>query len=395
MPTYGVTDAGFFPMRLADIQAALTALFQSAFGPAVDLDARTPLGQILGILAEQLANGWEIDEQVYGMYSPDTAFGAVLDNLASITNVTRLPATYSQGFITITGNSGTMIPDSFQVSVSGNPTAIFQVTEGGTIGGSGTGTVELPVQAVATGPLAAGAGTLTVIVTPLSGVASVTNSDDAIVGTDTETDAALRIRRLISLSRAGTATLNGIYNELMKVSEVVQASVVENATDSVDGSGRPPHSFEAIVMGGADADVAAAIFAAKGAGIATFGTSSESVQDSQGISHVVNFSRPEPVDIYLKITVTRNLDATKGPTYPSNGDAAIKAAIYAFTGAAGILGREVVLSQFYTPINTVQGIWGIEVQAGLTGSDWSTSNIAMTAEQIPAFDISRMTVVDV
>ena len=390
MPTFGVTAAGFVPMRLADVQAALTALFQSAFGPSVDLDARTPLGQILGILAEQLANGWEIDEQVYGMYSPDTALGAVLDNLCSITNITRLPATYSQGFITITGSNGTVIPGTFQVSVSGNPTAIFQVTSGGIISGT---TITLPVIATATGPLAAPDGSLTVIVTPVSGVTAVTNAADATVGTNTETDAALRIRRLISLSRAGTATLNGIYNALMNVSEVVQASVVENATDSVDGAGRPPHSFEAIVMGGADDDVAAAILAAKGAGIATFGTSSADVQDSQGVNHTVNFSRPTPVNIYLKITVTRNLDSTKGPTYPSNGDDAIIAAVYAFTGAAGILGREVVLSQLYTPINTVQGIWGIEVQAGLTGSDWSTDNLAMTAEQIPAFDPSRITVV--
>ena len=235
MPTFGVTAAGFVPMRLADVQAALTALFQSAFGPSVDLDARTPLGQILGILAEQLANGWEIDEQVYGMYSPDTAFGAVLDNLCSITNITRLPATYSQGFITITGSNGTVIPGTFQVSVSGNPTAIFQVTSGGIISGT---TITLPVMATATGPLAAPMGSLTVIVTPVSGVTAVTNAADATVGTNTETDAALRIRRLISLSRAGTATLNGIYNALMNVSEVVQASVVENATDSEDGAGR-------------------------------------------------------------------------------------------------------------------------------------------------------------
>lgn len=390
MSNFGLTTAGLVIKRLADIKLELQAAYQSAFGPAINIDERSPLGQIIGIHSEREADIWELLEAIYNSRYPDTATGLSLDNVATITNVTRLAATYSQGSITITGASGTVIPSTFQVSVVGNAASVFQVTSGGTIPGGGT--LTLPVQATSTGPVSAPAGTLTNIVTPVSGVTSTTNAADVVVGRNAETDDALRLRRIEALNRPGTATVNGIVNALLNVTNVTQAAVIENDTDATDAGGRPPHSIEPVVVGGSNADIAAAILASKAAGIQTYGTITEAVADSQGIIHSISFSQPTEVEVYLNITITPNTDPNQGDVYPSNGDDAVTAAIVAYTGATGVLGRDVVLSQLYTPINTVSGVFGVVIEVSTDGATWQSTNLVLSADEVAVFATTRITV---
>lgn len=388
--SYGITAQGFVGKRLADIKDELEAAYKSAFGQGINLDASAPLGQIIGIHAEREAAVWEMMELVYNSRYPDTAEGANLDNVASITNVTRRAATHSVGTIRVSGTNGTVVPSGFVASVSGNAAARFATTESGTITG---GYVDLDVQAEETGPVQAPAGTLTVIETPVSGVTSVTNALDINVGQATETDAELRIRRLEALMRPGAATVDGIRNAVLQVENVVQANVIENATSLEDSEGRPAHSFESVVSGGEQASVAEAIFSSKAAGIETHGDVSETVVDSQGLSHTVKFSRPTEVPVYLRITVTPNTDPNEGTTYPSNGDAAVKAAVLAFSETTFTLGRNIVLNQLYTPINSVGGVFGVVVEVSLNGSAWQSTNLAIAANELATFDSTRITVV--
>jgi uncharacterized phage protein gp47/JayE len=388
--SFGVTSAGFSAKRLSDIKAELEAAYRSAFGAAINLSPQSVFGQQIGIHAEREALIWELAEAVYNSRYPDTAEGASLDGVAAIVNVTRLPATKSHVEITVSGDDGTVVPVGFVASVSGNPAARFATTESGTISG---GHVHLAAEAESTGPVLAPSGTLTVIETPVSGASTVTNALDADPGRDTETDAQLRIRRLVSLNRPGTATASGIRNAILEVEDVVQVNVIENDSGVQDGDGRPAHSFEAVVSGGDDAAIAAAILSAKPAGIQTYGTEEEDVEDSQGISHTVRFSRPTEVPVYLRITVTPNEDPLEGATYPANGDDAVEEAVMEFSEANYVLGHDVVLSQFYTPINTVPGIIGITVEVSLNGSAWQSTNLSITSNELAVFDTSRVTVV--
>lgn len=390
MTTFGITDAGFVTKRLVDIKAEIEAAYRSAFGAAINLDARSPLGQIVGIHSERESLIWELAEQIYNSRYPDTAEGSSLDNLASISNVFRLPATHSHVVERISGTNGTVVPVGFVVSVSGNSSSRFATIASGTITG---GYVDLEVQAESTGAVQAPAGTLTVIETPLSGVSSVTNALDATVGRETETDVQLRIRRKIALNRPGSATVEGIRNAILEVQDVIQASVIENDTGVVDSDGRPAHSVECVVSGGEDADVAEAIFSSKGAGIETYGTESESVVDDQGLTHTIKFSRPTEVPVYLRITITPNTDANEGPVYPDNGDASIETAVLEYAAAKSALGHDVVLSQFYTPINTVDGVFGILVEVSLNGSSWQTTNLTIAADELAVFDSMRTEVI--
>jgi uncharacterized phage protein gp47/JayE len=92
---FGITDAGFVKKRLEDIAAETTTDFQDQFGPAFDLDPRTPEGQIKSILDERISTIWELMEAVYFSQYPDTSEGINLDNAVALTGITRKAATFS------------------------------------------------------------------------------------------------------------------------------------------------------------------------------------------------------------------------------------------------------------------------------------------------------------
>ena len=68
----------------------------------------------------------------------------------------------------------------------------------------------------------------------------------------------------------------------------VQLSVTGGASQAnfsviyTDAEGRPPHSFECVIDGGTDADIAQVIWDNMANGIQPYGNTSEVIQDSQG-----------------------------------------------------------------------------------------------------------------
>jgi uncharacterized phage protein gp47/JayE len=386
--SYGITDAGFILKRLIDIKEDMDAAYQSALGAGINIDPQSPLGQIIGISSDLLSVLWELAEAIYDSASPNKAEGSSLDDVASITNLTRLAATKSTVTGRISGTNGTIIPVGFVASVTGNPLSRFATIESGTIAG---GYVDLAFEAEETGPTQAPAASLAVIETPVSGADSVTNALDADVGRDTETDSEFRIRRLTRLQKSGTAAIEGIRNALRDLDGVIQAAVYENVTMSTDIYGRPAKSIECIVSGGDDAEIAQAIFDSKAAGIQAYGEETEVVTDSQGVSHSIGFTRPEEKDIYMIINITPNTDPEEGDVYPVDGDDLVKAAVILYADQF-LMGQDVVTNRFWTPINTVPGVIGIEVLVGLTNPPTSPNNISMAANELAVIDTSRITV---
>lgn len=255
--------------------------------------------------------------------------------------------------------------------------------------------IDLECRAENTGAIAAASGTLTVIETPLFGMDAVTNLLDAVVGRNRENDAELRLRRIESLQRAGTSTVNGIVTTIRQIIGVDTAFIFENNTDAIDGDGRPPHSYEVFVQGGTNQDIFDTIWETKPAGIQTFGNISGTVIDSQGFLQTVKFSRPNGVLIYLGIELVVNTDPSEpGGVYPANGDDLVRDAILAY-GAGFEIGQDVVLPRFYTPINTIPGIVEVVVKAGLAPAPSGTSNLPINGTGYARFDASRTSVVSI
>ena len=133
MTTYGITPEGFVLKRLPIIKTELEDDFRGSYGDSVNLDARTPEGQLIGIMSEREAELWEKMEQLYYSAYPDTAEGVPLDNSVAITGTKRRASTYSTVVARIIGVATTVVPNTFEASVENNPDAKFKLNDPVTI----------------------------------------------------------------------------------------------------------------------------------------------------------------------------------------------------------------------------------------------------------------------
>ncbi len=247
-------------------------------------------------------------------------------------------------------------------------------------------------QALDSGPIEVAIGTLTEIETPVSGFTVCTNFVAETTGRDIETDSELRIRRTASLTIIGAATVPAIQARILQeVNGVTACLVVENDTMIVDGDGRPAKSFECVVEGGTNLDIAEKIWELKPAGIATFGGEDEEITDIDGNKHTIYFSRPTPVVIAVVVEFEQNLEEI----FPATGEDAIKAAIKAM-GDLQEIGGDVIYQKYYTPIYSVEGVGDVTtLTLNPDGSGAVTVNIAIAANEIATFALVDISVTDV
>lgn len=386
---FGVTSNGFERKDLQTILEEIEESQRDDIDPGLNQEADSLLGQLNGVMVNALSELWEVAEAVYNAFNPDTASNQSLDNVAAITGSTRRPATPSTVLADVTLDPGTTLPAGSVATVAGDPDARFLLDTEIVWPGPGPFTfVDQPFTAESTGPTVANAGTLTGGPELVTGWASVTNPLDATLGTDDETDAAFRARRLAEVAGAGGSTLEAIRSDVSRVAGVTAVSAIENTSGVVDPvTGLPAKSFEVIVSGGLDADIASAIFGSKPAGILSFGTTTELVENSEGDDVPISFTRPTEVEIWLEI------DVLVDGTYPVGGDAAVAEAVATFGDARFGQGDDVVLAAFNASIFSVLGVRDIsEIRAGFAVSPTGTVNLPILLRQLARFDTARIAV---
>lgn len=378
-----LTSTGFTRSRLDERLAQLKEAMRAIFGEEINLDPDTIDGQTLGIYAESISNLDQLAEDTYQGGRPSSASGVHLSRIVQYNGIRRKGGTYSIVPVRCGGTAGTLIlANSLVTDPSG--TTVFKTLEDATIGGGGT--VDVDCQAATKGAVVAAAGTLTKIGTPTYGWQTVTNPTDAIPGTDEETDEALRQRRAASTATPSQAVIDAIHGAILNITDVTQARVFENDQDEVDGDGLPPHSIYCVVEGGADADIAQAIWIRKTAGTTMVGDESVVAYDSQGGPHTVKFSRPQDVNVY----VTVNLTTRTG--WPTDGLQRIKDALVAWGLAEQQIGEELIHSRLYSPVNTVPGFSIDSLYIGTSPTPSGTSNITVPFDGLARLDSSRITV---
>ena len=390
MPDYGVSSTGFNRKRLNQLLDELNSEVKSIFGENFNVSPESPDGQINGVISESNANLWEIAEEAYNAFNPKAAAGTTLSNLVQLNGITRLAATRSHVELTLTGDSGTVIPEGSLISTSDTGD---ELSTDVSVTIDGTGNAIVQATALEFGPITMLAGTITEIDNPVTGWDTVNNTADAIEGTNEESDPDLRARRQRSVARDAQAIIDGIQSAVENIDNVTQALVLENDTDAVDANGLPAHSFQVVVSGGADIDVADIIWLKKPAGIQAFGDITEQIIDSQGVSHDISFSRPTAVTIYVEVTLTTFAE------YPANGDDLIKQAIVDYANGDLVdnrsfgLADDVIYTRLYTPINSVVGHEIDDLQISISSPASGTANIAIAVDEISDFQIANITVV--
>lgn len=249
----------------------------------------------------------------------------------------------------------------------------------------------IAVTATNTGPILGLAGTITVIDTPVAGLASVTNYEDAIVGRDVETDVELRLR--MQSAAQGFATDEAIRSRLLdEVAGVSSVTIISNRTDTALPSGQPAHSYHAIVQGGADQDIADKLWEVQPAGIQSFGSETEIVVDSQGNNQTLNFSRPVNEYAWVKVVYTLHSEAT----FPTDGADAIKDAVKAY-GDGFAPGQDLLVQPINVPVFSVPGLESAVITIDVTPlptdtPSYGAADIATDADTLLLFDTARIPV---
>ena len=390
MSDYGISSTGFKRKRLDLLLSELNSEVKSIFGENFNVSPESPDGQVNGVISESNANLWEIAEESYNAFNPKAASGVTLSNLVQLNGITRLAATKTKAELSLAGDPGTVIPEGSLVSTSDTGDELSTDTSV-TLDGAGNAIVQ--ATALEFGPISMLANTITEIDSPVTGWGTVDNISDAIEGTNEESDPDLRARRQRSVARDAQAIIDGIRAAVENIDNVTQALVLENDTDAVDANGLPAHSFQVVVSGGADIDVADIIWLKKPAGIQAFGDITEQIIDSQGVSHDISFSRPTAVTIYVEVTLTTFAE------YPANGDDLIKQAIVDYANGDLVdnrsfgLADDVIYTRFYTPINNIAGHEIDDLQISISSPASGTANIAIAVDEISDFQIANITVV--
>lgn len=239
------------------------------------------------------------------------------------------------------------------------------------------------------GPIIAPAGLLSVIESPVTGWNSTTNLLDAVPGTNIETDTDARLRRIQLLGNQGTATLQAIVAKVSQVLNVVQVIGFENLDINPDLDGRPPKSFEIVARGGVDLAIAQAIYDTKPAGIQAYGTDvTETIFDSAGFGHIIQFSRPVLVPIYVSVTITKN------GQFPLAGADLVKEDIVT-RGNQLLIGQEVIVNGtmgLSCAFDEIPGILDFDIFVGTSPNPVLSNNIPIGVKELASFDTSRVVV---
>lgn len=399
MPDYGVTTEGWESKPLETIHDEINAAIWAGVSPTVNLSSTSLLGQKIGAVASQLRQLWEAGAANYASLDAEQAEGDALDARCRLTGTERQPASASTALVTLTLASGTYEAHSIVLTVSGSPNIRFDNDV--EIVGTGVQLVGQLFTCQTEGAIVVNPNTLTQIANnPGGGVSGPTNPAAAATGVEREIDRDLRVRRVQSLARTGSGTVDAIRADLLAVTSVQQAKVIENETDATVAS-VPPHTIAAYVLGGSSADIAEALWLGKGAGVGTYGSTTVNYTDTQGAVHAVNYTVPTEVRVYVACTAT-----VLTGSYPASADDTIADAIWnaqtrwngsedtAESDSWGI-GEDLLINKIRAAIMRVPGIVDItSLTIDTVDPPVGTVNLVISVSQYADIDLADIDVTE-
>ena len=291
------------------------------------LDSASGIGLTSGSFHE-LEFDWDITDQIsVTVYDPN-------DN--ELATIAATDATWTKGHPGFKSGDANATKE-FDWYTTSSVSANIRCTRGGTIGNVGP-------------------NTLTALPSPPSGVDTVTNlyptgttdytdtdQQQFVIGQEEEEDETLRDRAREAVTGGGEATHDALVAALVNETQGVSSvTVYENKTDSdnTGSGGLPPHSFEAVVFGGDDEDVARTIFETKAITSRDYGgargtkTAYTVTSNVSGNSRTIEWSRPAKVDVDM------TLDLAVDESYI--GDDELRNRIVRYIGGTLANGSEVV-----------------------------------------------------
>lgn len=393
------SKTGFDVTEIDDLREQIASEWQKAFKekdrPLLNTDPETPQGQIID---SQVATVNQKDSEVLYLaqqFDPRTAEGRFQNALAEIYFIKRKPAINSYAMCTINGRAGTQISAGalIESEIDGTQWSLDQDV---TIPANETITAKFTC--ISDGAISASAGTLTKIVTTVTGWDTVTNAT-AIVGSLEESQSAFEQRRRESVSLNARSTVNAVYANVAQCDGVIAVYAVDNKkniAETIDNYSLTPHSIFVSVIGGENADIAKAIYDNLSAGCDYNGnTSVDITNEYSGAVETVKFYRPDVFNIYVKVQIQNSA------SLQNDYENIIKQAVYNnFYGLDSTkINNEPLLrlkmnddlySSRFTPSILNAGITNVlTVQLSLDGSEW-VNNIHIPITANPTLDLNNI-----
>lgn len=396
---YGMTDQGFVPKRLVDINVGITEAIgaitdpKTGAQPFMDIADDSIMGQIVGIVSNAISECWEAAYEASVQFNPLYNTGAGQSGTVQLNGITRQPGGQTIIRCTLTGQTGTQIPAGALIGdVNGDYSYALDTSV--TIGSNGMAdaTFICTARAEANPTI----GSVQTIQTAVTGWYSVTNTETISLGQPPESDAALRKRQQQSTSLTAYRQIEAIYAAILAVQDVTFCRVYQNAeTSPEDDRGIPFKEIAPVVVGGDDNAIAESMFLRMPVTVQGHGSTEITLTDSQGVNYVIGFSRPTAVPIYVKVDIA----VTDGTLFPSDYETLIKQSIveYAYydnTAKSGFPpGAAVIRTRLFTPINDAAPGFKINnMTIGKTEEDQAKEDIPIEWNEVAEFKAEYITV---
>jgi uncharacterized phage protein gp47/JayE len=361
-----------------DIFDYLLEQYTAIYGQSVTSNISTTDVQSISMFALMINDSFETAQAIFNGLSPSKAIGAQQDSLYKLNGIARAGATFSTATVTVTGTPNYNMAGRVAADNNGNlwdlPSS-FVIPSGGS--------VDVTAVCETSGPVNAAIGAINLMNNPVVDWTSVYNAAAAFPGTPVEPDSAFRARQALSVVLPSQSLFAGTLAGVAAVVGVTRYGGVENPTGVTDANGTPPHSISVVVEGGANADIAQAIYLNKTPGCLTNGTVpagngvTVNVSDPiTGQTMPISFYRPTavPIFVYCKIVALQG--------YTTVTASAIQTAIVNYLNTLQI-GEDLTISALYGAALTVmpnlsQPMFSIiQMQAGLSSGSLGTTDITI------------------
>jgi len=205
-----------------------------------------------------------------------------------------------------------------------------------------------------------------------------------------EDDVALRSRLISTQSSSGQLTgsdcFNKLFSDLSEISDVQEIQINLNSTSQQEGV-LPPNSYEVMVLGGNQEDVANAIWDNHPVGITLSGNTSVQITDCTGVCRDIFFTRPKLVPIYLDIRVIRTSTNCGCPTDDTTIIAqSIQDYIDSEDGVCFTrIGQAINSQDFFRPVYEIQGLGVSCIKMSRDGGIVDQDLITLKRDEVPFF----------
>jgi hypothetical protein len=212
-----VSTSGVVIPDTTDIQDEVVSMFKAVFGQNIDTTPETIIGRLIDAFTVFLRDTVGITAQNACQFNLNVATGIYLDALGALFGVSRNSSFRSSVTVILTGDVKTTIPAGTMFATRDGDA--FYLDSYATIPsveeGAGTGKASASGTALSMnyGPVKCLRGDMVSIVSPISGLDSVTNANDATIGSLGESDDSYRNRIRSAIGGFG-GMVPSVYKEL-------------------------------------------------------------------------------------------------------------------------------------------------------------------------------------